>query len=271
MKIGIAISTFTGSSDTCVELAQSGDRAGIDGVFVYDHLLGHTTSGEPRETIEAIALLGALAVETRTAALGTLVIGSGIRLARVAAEAMRTVNHLSGGRVVVGVGTGDAQSVTEDRAFGIDRGDASDRRHALQATVAAIRGVGVPVWVGGRSTEACEVAARYADGLNVWGTTVDRFVEIAEQVEQLRSENTARSESFAMSWAGLVDISGERPMTLAIGHNDVRLGGSASDIAAAVRPYRDAVAAWAFLAPLPTFSEAGVELVLQVKQELQRG
>lgn len=274
MNIGIAISTFSDGPEQCIELARSADLAGIDGVFVYDHLLGHTDAGAPRSSMEAIALLGALAVETRTAALGALVIRSGIRPAPLVAESIRTVNEISGGRVVLGVGTGDSQSAAEDAMFGIHRGDGAQRRRALEATVSAIRRKSVPVWVGGRSREACAVAAECADGLNIWGTSPDRFREVASTAAALRAEQSEQSDErgpFMLSWAGLVDVSGERSETLALGHNDVRLSGSAADIAAELRPYRDGGAGWIILAPLPPFAPEAVDLIVQVKQELLLG
>lgn len=274
MKIGLAVSTFADDAETCVSLAVNADRAGIEGVFVYDHLIGFTESGAPRASIEAIALLGVLAIETRHTRIGALVLRSGIRPAVLAANSLSTINRISGGRLLVGIGTGDGQSAIEDAMFGIARGDHPNRMRELEAAVQSVRTRGIETWVGGRSASAQEIAARCADGLNLWGVSTETFVETSKRVSGLRSVSPADrtcEEPFSLSWAGLVDMGSRPTEPLAVGHNDVRLSGTPIQVAGDLRAYADAGASWAILAPLPPFGDASVEFIASVSEILQSG
>lgn len=88
------------------DLAASAERSGWDGVFLEDYVFFH--SGH--EAYDPWITLAAIALATQRVRIGTMVTPlSRRRVQKVAAEAM-TLDHLSGGRVVLGVGSGDAAS-----------------------------------------------------------------------------------------------------------------------------------------------------------------
>jgi len=108
MRYGLDISSAGAWGDprTMSELAALAERSGWDGVFLEDYVF--FPGG--RDTYDPWVTLAAIAVATEWVALGTLVTPLPRRRAwKVAAEAM-TLDHLSGGRMVLGVGSGDPNS-----------------------------------------------------------------------------------------------------------------------------------------------------------------
>ncbi len=109
MRFGIDISPAGAWGDprTLAELAALAERSGWDGVFVEDYLV-YQGGGEP--TYDPWIALAAVALATERITLGTMVTPLPRRRPwKVAAEAM-TIDHLSGGRFVLGVGSGDPDS-----------------------------------------------------------------------------------------------------------------------------------------------------------------
>ncbi|KAE8763300.1 LLM class flavin-dependent oxidoreductase [Georgenia thermotolerans] len=117
MKFGL-VGTF-GSARQMVDLAVEAERAGWDGFFTWDGI----SVGEV-DTFDPWTLLGAIAVRTSTIRLGAMVFSLPRRRPwKVAREAL-TVDHLSGGRLVIPVGLG----ATDDGGYSRVSGDDVDRR-----------------------------------------------------------------------------------------------------------------------------------------------
>jgi alkanesulfonate monooxygenase SsuD/methylene tetrahydromethanopterin reductase-like flavin-dependent oxidoreductase (luciferase family) len=116
MRHGLFFPAFEGLSepDVVVEVAVKAEAAGWDGVFLWDHLL--------YEGIERIAdpwiVLAAIATATERIQLGAMVTPLTRRRLSVLARQAVTLDHLSGGRMVLGFGLGDDGRVRELSAFG---------------------------------------------------------------------------------------------------------------------------------------------------------
>ena len=175
------------------------DRAGWHGAYVADHFMPNDPDGHPLPgaVLESWALVAALAARVDRLRVGTLVAGNLYRHPAVVANAAVTVDHVSGGRFVLGLGAG--WQVNEHAAYGIDLPDVPTRldkfeeacevitsllynptttfngRH-YQLTAAPcepkpVRGR-LPLLVGGRGERrTMRVAARFADEWNSWATT----------------------------------------------------------------------------------------------------
>jgi alkanesulfonate monooxygenase SsuD/methylene tetrahydromethanopterin reductase-like flavin-dependent oxidoreductase (luciferase family) len=104
---------------TVVEMATTAEENGWDGFFLWDHL---RWDGK-QEVHDPWVLLGAVAQATERITLGTLVTPLSRRRPHVVAKHVMTLDHLSGGRAVLGVGLGDPP----DLDFG-DFGDEPDPR-----------------------------------------------------------------------------------------------------------------------------------------------
>ena len=111
MRFAIGIPPFTDPS-VIVGVAVDAEAAGWDGVLVWDHLQWDTHRG--LEVHDPWAVLAAMAVRTERVMLGTAVTPLARRRPWVVAKQVTTLDHLSGGRAVLGVGLG----VPSDADFG---------------------------------------------------------------------------------------------------------------------------------------------------------
>ena len=91
--------------DDWVALADACERSGIDALFRSDHYLSVTGQGE-RGALDAWGTINALAARTTELRLGTMVTPSSFRHPSVLAKLVATADHVSGGRIELGLGTG---------------------------------------------------------------------------------------------------------------------------------------------------------------------
>lgn len=118
MKFGVNIPPFT-DARTIIEWARTAEEAGWDGVFLWDHIQWNPGVAP----LDPWVLLGAMALVTQRVRLGTLVTPLSRRRPQVVAKQLTTLDHLSNGRAVLGVGLGDPV----DRDFA-DLGEEADAR-----------------------------------------------------------------------------------------------------------------------------------------------
>lgn len=119
MRIGLNMPNFAEFADpaTAVSIAREAERAGWEGVFVWDHI---NIFGEmPVPVADPWILLAAMAQATERIALGPMVTPLPRRRPWVLARQTATLDRLSGGRLVMGVGLG-LPPETEFAAFGED-------------------------------------------------------------------------------------------------------------------------------------------------------
>src|SRR4029079_7576029 len=177
--------------DQWLPLALAAEAAGLDGMFRSDHYRS-IVRGEPSGSLDAWATLAALAARTDRIRLGTMVSPVTFRHASVLAKNVVTVDHVSSGRVELGIGAGwyEAEHESYGFPFGTQRTrlDELDRQLAeivRQWTEAdtvrpgPIQQPRPPTIVGGKATpRAGAAAARYADEDN---TPVPSTGEAAER------------------------------------------------------------------------------------------
>lgn len=183
--------------ETTLELARHADSQGWDGIWFADHFMPNPPLGdETGPHHEAWGVLGALAAATSRLRLGTLVCGNTYRHPAVLLKQAITVDHVSGGRVVLGIGAGWQEN--EHRAYGIPFFTVRERLERLDEACEVIRGLlaaderfsfkgrhytvtdaplapkptgPFPILVGGGGERVTmRIAAHHADEWNVWGT-----------------------------------------------------------------------------------------------------
>ncbi len=130
--------------DDLLRVARCAEDAGYDAFFRSDHLLAMgDSSGLPGPT-DAWVTLGALARETTTIRLGTLMTAATFRLPGPLGVAVAQVDHMSGGRVELGLGTGWYEA--EHLAYGIPFPSVADRFGMLAEQLEVLTGAwGTPV------------------------------------------------------------------------------------------------------------------------------
>ncbi|GAA1667701.1 LLM class F420-dependent oxidoreductase [Mycolicibacterium murale] len=143
IKLGLQIPNFsygTGVEQlfpTVIAQAQEADAAGFDSVFVMDHFYQLPGLGAPEEPmLEAYTTLGALATATQKVQLGTLVTGNSYRNPTLLAKAITTLDVVSAGRAILGIGTGWFE--LEHDSLGYEFGTFTDRFNKLDEALQII-------------------------------------------------------------------------------------------------------------------------------------
>ncbi|MGK2881722.1 MAG: LLM class F420-dependent oxidoreductase [Mycobacterium sp.] len=132
---------------TVVQQAQEADAAGFDAVFVMDHFYQLPGIGTPDQPmLEAYTTLGALANATENVQLGTLVTGNTYRNPTLLAKAITTLDVISAGRAILGIGTGWFE--LEHDQLGYEFGTFTDRFNKLNEALDII----LPMLEGARPT-----------------------------------------------------------------------------------------------------------------------
>ncbi|WP_046769717.1 TIGR03560 family F420-dependent LLM class oxidoreductase [Jiangella alkaliphila] len=111
MKVSISITNYTwpggGLTDELTRVVRAADQAGIDTVWVADHLLqGDPTCRLEDDMLEAYTTLGYLAGQTERVRLGTMVSAATFRAPALLIKAVTSLDVLSRGRAWFGVGAG---------------------------------------------------------------------------------------------------------------------------------------------------------------------
>ncbi|MGF1599035.1 MAG: LLM class F420-dependent oxidoreductase [Acidimicrobiales bacterium] len=179
-------------TDEILDRGRWAESVGYDGLWIADHFMPSTGDGAgPMH--EAWAILSALAAVTERARLGPLVCGNTYRHPAVLAKQAVTADHISGGRIVLGIGAGWQEN--EHVAYGLEYGTFSDRFERLEEALQVLRclrrdprttfdgdrynlveaplepkPVGpLPILIGGGGErKTLRLVARHADEWNVW-------------------------------------------------------------------------------------------------------
>ncbi len=199
VRVGTLIWPQVGTWQQIRDAAIAADRAGLDGIWTWDHL--YAIVGDAHQPIfEGWTMLAALAEATEQATLGLMVGANTFRSPGLVAKSAVTVDHASGGRCWLGLG--GAWFEDEHRAYGIEFGSGFGQRlDWLDESVGALRrmldgetvssgdgdayrfsgaivqpqpfrGSGtIPIMIGGSGEKkTLRTVARYADGWNAFGS-----------------------------------------------------------------------------------------------------
>ena len=126
LRLGALLWTQAASWPEMREAALRIDRAGYEHLWFYDHLYAINTRDPFLPIFEGWSILAGLATTTESARLGLLVGANTFRNPAVVAKIASTVDHMSGGRAIVGLG--GAWNDLEHRAFGLEFGSSAGER-----------------------------------------------------------------------------------------------------------------------------------------------
>jgi F420-dependent oxidoreductase-like protein len=204
--------TFLGTPDVdlfdrTVELAQAAEKSGFDMVTVMDHFYQIGVVGPEEEPmLEAYASLSALAMKTNRVLLGTLVTGVTYRNPAMLAKVVTTLDVISKGRAVMGIGA--AWNDSEHAGYGIEFPPIGRREDRLEEALTIIRAMfteerpsfkgtfytidralnrprpiqprGPRILIGGSGEKrTLKLAARFADMTNWFGTLEEAAPHLA--------------------------------------------------------------------------------------------
>jgi len=144
-RLGLQIPNFTykGVADAelfekIVEIATTAERSGFDSVWVMDHLYQISMIGPPENAmLEAYTLLGAIAARTSKVRLGTMVTGVTYRNPALLAKIITTLDIISSGRAILGIGS--AWNEQEHEGYGFDFHTQRERFERLTEAVQIAR------------------------------------------------------------------------------------------------------------------------------------
>ncbi len=214
IRLGFQIPDFSYGTDvselfpTVIAQAREAEAAGFDAVFVMDHFYQLPQLGSPDQPmLEAYTALGALATATERVQLGTLVTGNTYRNPALLAKIITTLDVVSAGRAVLGIGTGWYE--LEHDQLGFEFGTFTDRFNrldeALQIILPMIKGERptfegkwyrtreamaeprfrdhIPLLIGGSGEKkTIPLAARHFDHLNL----ITGFDQLPAKVDAIR-------------------------------------------------------------------------------------
>jgi alkanesulfonate monooxygenase SsuD/methylene tetrahydromethanopterin reductase-like flavin-dependent oxidoreductase (luciferase family) len=224
-----------------LEVAQHAEATGWDGIYVADHFMGDGVSFGDGDTptLEATASVAALAAATTRLRLGTLVLGMTYRHPAVLAKWAATVDHASGGRLLLGIGTGWQEN--EHDQYGIRLGPPGERLsrfdEGCQIILGLLRAPRTSI-MGGKGDRMLGLVARYADEWNMWGlaeTIAERGAVLDTRCERIGRDPATIARS-AQALVRLTDDADAAQRFLA------RTGGRAA-VAGPVEAVVDAAAA----------------------------
>jgi probable F420-dependent oxidoreductase len=274
MRLGTVIANQVAwaNADAILRLAQATEEAGLDSVWVADHVVMPAvfTSDYPiaslqdfgpetHETFfEPLLTLAFVASATSRVRLGTSIILPTLRHPAYTAKLVATLDNLSGGRVVLGVGAGwlreefDALGVGPFERRGemldehiavmralwfLDVASYEGRHYRLPAVRSAphpARREGPPIWIGGASEAALRRVAAIGDGWQPMAVGPEELAVLVPRLRELVRE--AGRDPDAIDVCPRCDIAFGRPHT----QKANGIYGDPADIASGLDAYRDA-------------------------------
>lgn len=234
MEFGITVGNFGtfgkhGGAAEIIEVARYAELLGFDSVWVHDHLFMPATirarypyneSGVAgfayrQDIYDPLAIMAALAVKTKRVQIGTSVLIIPYRNPVLLARMLATLDQLSGGRIILGLGVGWMSEEFDELGIGDYypvRGTVTDewiricttlwgsagpadydgRFHSFKGLDPHPRPVQqptIPLWVGGKRAVAARRVARYGTGYQTISSTPEA---VWEEVQLVRAELEAR-------------------------------------------------------------------------------
>jgi alkanesulfonate monooxygenase SsuD/methylene tetrahydromethanopterin reductase-like flavin-dependent oxidoreductase (luciferase family) len=272
------------------ELAQQAEAADFDALWLYDHLLYRYPDRPEAGTWEAWTMLTALAEATKQPALGTIVLCTAFRPPALLAKMADTLDAVSGGRLILGLGAGWHQP--EFDAFGYPFDHKAGRfEEALQIIALLLREGhvdfhgqyysapdctllprgprtgGPPILVASSGPRMLRLTAQWADQWNAaWFGRPTNFIQRRALLETACAEVGRDPKTLATTAGVNVAFPDLSQVNAPSTNPDKLLTGSAEEIAACLRAYADLGVAHVICNPMPSNGAALARLADAVRQ-----
>lgn len=217
-RLGINLPAIGVSVRWWVEAARRAESFGLEGAWCWDHFVSRGRLSDP--VVEAWTTLTATAAATERIRVGSFVANVMNRHPAVLARMAATLQELSGGRLVLGIGIGGHPA--EHHAYGIPFPPAAERAARLEEAVAVLRALWTggpvtlegrfypltdahafpvprpapPIVVGGETRAGARLAARIGDGWTAF-ETFERDLPVFEETLAAQGRSRAEVETFA--------------------------------------------------------------------------
>lgn len=272
LKVGLILPTWTGSLDgrtprwtDILGLAGLAEDVGFDSLWLPDMLRYRFGEGiDPLACWETWSLVAGLAASTRRLEIGTLVLVGAYRSPALLAEMAETVDEISGGRLILGIGAGFNQD--EHDAFGFSWEHRFDRLEETLTIIHALfrdghvdfegqyvsardcelglrgpRSAGPPILLGGEGPRMQHLAARFADLWNVGffdvPCEVERVVKLRGEVDGACAEVGRDATTLERTAALMVHLGGPPAMVGPYDWSAGALRGSVAELASSLRAF----------------------------------
>jgi probable F420-dependent oxidoreductase len=222
MRFGVQLSLKPPAEQ--FELVQRIEALGFESVWTGDHMSFHGPIHEP------LTLLATFVPITRRLRLGTAVYLLALRAPAIAAKAAASLDVLSGGRLLFGVGVG-GENPKEFELCGVPHAERGARvtegievvRALWRDTPATFKGrftrfesvsidpkpvqrPGPPIWIGGRSDAALTRAGRQGDGWVSYVVQPERYAQSADKIRTAAQAAGRPLGDFAFSHLGFITL-----------------------------------------------------------------
>jgi probable F420-dependent oxidoreductase len=248
-----------------VAMARAAEAVGFDSLWMGDHLLYDLPGGVTRGPWEAWTSLAALAAVTERVELGPLVASTSFHAPAMLAKQAATVDAISGGRLILGLGAGwnereyrafgfpyDRRVSRFEEAFTIIRRLLRDGRVDFDGEFYRVadcvldpgpaRPGGPPLMLGSTGPRMLRIGLPHVDAWNVWwsryGNTPEGFAAVRERVEEVAAE--VGRQQVAATAAVHVRLPGGIGRLMSQAPDAEPVHGSAADIAGHLRAMADA-------------------------------
>lgn len=213
-------------------MAQTAEARGFDSIWVSDHLIFRFEGKEPQGVWECWSLLSALAAVTERVELGPLVSCTGFRNPALLAKVADTVDEISGGRLILGLGAGwhapeyEAFGYPFDRRVGrfeealriiaallrdghVDFDGAYYQARECELRPRGPRPHGLPIMIGTTGDRMLRLTAEHADLWNAWGLNTAADVASAQARVNVACAAVGRDpETLDRTCTVLIDLPG---------------------------------------------------------------
>jgi alkanesulfonate monooxygenase SsuD/methylene tetrahydromethanopterin reductase-like flavin-dependent oxidoreductase (luciferase family) len=227
LKFGCQLPQEASDFQKLVDVAEECERLGYDSVWAFDHLSPfwvHRGQG-----FECWTLLAAIAERTTRIKLGSLVTNVNLRNPGLLAKITSTLDRISDGRLILGLGTGDRMSRTEMLSYSYSFPSLNERVGRLKETIQILKLMWTksevtfhgkyysllnavnspkpvqtphpPIWIGGKHWRILDIVAEMANGWNYWGLERNTLGKRSQYLRTKCAEMGRRYNEITKSWA----------------------------------------------------------------------